>query len=241
MNTCLGIAIVIGILTVFVNFPQMIPVILVLLIIAAIVHKLFYTFNDSYREKADEATAQAEAAKKARELEIAQNTPKPDHEIKHAALLSALDNLRKNSTDTNVQDEYTVAVREWLHATDKSRALKEAAYISILQELKFDPTNPHLHTLALVSGRRHYKFLWKSFDDAEEKIQNEIRAVTANASQVSPIYPIQAPPEPTPAQLPAAPTTSIEERVNALKKMKESGLLSDEEFEQKRKDILDSI
>jgi hypothetical protein len=44
-----------------------------------------------------------------------------------------------------------------------------------------------------------------------------------------------------PSAAPAVPPRSLDERINALLKMKASGLITDAEFDQKRKELLDSI
>ncbi|MFN5928659.1 MAG: SHOCT domain-containing protein [Roseiflexaceae bacterium] len=112
---------------------------------------------------------------------------------------------------------------------------KREAYQTALSQLRADPTNPTLHEQALLRGRVYAASTRENksvtlFD--ETALANDIRAVTANATQTAPVVSQSAT---------TATTASLESRINALKKMKESGLLSDEEFEQKRKDILDSI
>jgi hypothetical protein len=109
------------------------------------------------------------------------------------------------------------------------------AYQEALARLREDPTNPTLHEQALDLGRIYASSSRGNksvtlFD--ETALANDIRAVTANATQTAPVISQSAT---------TATTTSLESRINALKKMKENGLLSDEEFEQKRQEILDSI
>ena len=48
-------------------------------------------------------------------------------------------------------------------------------------------------------------------------------------------------PAPTPAATPAATPASIEDRLSALKKLHDSGLITDQEFNDKRKQILDGL
>ena len=67
----------------------------------------------------------------------------------------------------------------------------------------------------------------------ETALANDIRAVTANATQIT--MPVAA------LNSVAAPATSLDDRINALLKMKASGLITDAEFDQKRKELLDSI
>ena len=118
-----------------------------------------------------------------------------------------------------------------VHLQDDPIARKRNAYSTALNELRNDPTNPNLHEKALMAGRIYSAATREGkgvtlFD--ETALANDIRAVTANASQTTTINNTSS-------------VLTLDERINALKKMKESGLLSDEEFEQKRKNILDSI
>jgi hypothetical protein len=70
-------------------------------------------------------------------------------------------------------------------------------------------------------------------------LANDIRAVTANASQIA-LTQQQLTTEDTKKQsLPD--NQSIAERIAALKMLKEAEMISDEEYESKRKAILDSI
>jgi hypothetical protein len=66
----------------------------------------------------------------------------------------------------------------------------------------------------------------------ETALANDIRAVTANASHGISNQPMTVS---TPV------TSSLDERITALNKLKASGLISDEEFEQKRKEIIASL
>ena len=112
---------------------------------------------------------------------------------------------------------------------------KRADYQAALTALRENPTNPSLHEQALTLGRIYSAATRDNksvtlFD--ETALANDIRAVTANATQTAPV--VHQTNTSTPAQ-------SIDERISALKKMRENDLLTDEEFEQKRKDILNSI
>jgi hypothetical protein len=66
----------------------------------------------------------------------------------------------------------------------------------------------------------------------ETALANDIRAVTANAAQVSAIDNATARP---------AQAASLDERIAALLKLKAAGLLSDAEFEQKRQALIDAV
>lgn len=112
---------------------------------------------------------------------------------------------------------------------------KRNEYQLALAALRKNPTNPTLHEKALTLGRIYSSATRNNkgitlFD--ETALANDIRAVTANATQTAPV--VHQTKTSTPAQ-------SIDARIAALKKMRENDLLTDEEFEQKRKDILNSI
>ena len=112
----------------------------------------------------------------------------------------------------------------------KEIARLKAAYDVCLQKLRESPTNALFHEQALDAGRLYANATRDKkgvtlFD--ETALANDIRAVTANASQAG-----------TKA---ATPTQSFDERIAALNKLKASGLISDEEFEQKRKEIIASL
>jgi len=122
-----------------------------------------------------------------------------------------------------------------IRSSDREKAIQTAKenYENALAELRANPTDPTLHEQALNIGRAYASATRENkavtiFD--ETALANDIRAATANASQ-----------QVAPVQAVTTQTTTLDERINALKKLKESGLISDEEFAQKRKEILDSI
>jgi aminoglycoside/choline kinase family phosphotransferase len=105
-------------------------------------------------------------------------------------------------------------------------------YEACLEALRNAPTNAQFHENALAAGRRYSNATrGKSgitfFD--ETAVANDIRAVTANASQN------------TPVMNPQIPTPSLDDRIAALQKLKSAGLINDEEFELKRKELIDSV
>ncbi len=113
---------------------------------------------------------------------------------------------------------------------------KQQAYTNALTALRADPTNPVLHEQALDLGRMYSAATREGkavtlFD--ETALANDIRAATANATQTT--MPVSA------QSSTAAPATSLDDRINALLKMKASGLITDAEFDHKRKELLDSI
>ncbi len=113
---------------------------------------------------------------------------------------------------------------------------KQKAYQDALYDLRQDPTNPALHEQALLLGRIYAAATRTNkavtlFD--ETALANDIRAVTANATQTT--KPVSA------LNSSAALAASLDERINTLLKLKASGLITDAEFDQKRKELLDSI
>jgi|GEM_PF-727411 len=112
---------------------------------------------------------------------------------------------------------------------------KQKAYQDALSALRQDPTNASLHEQALQLGRIYSAATREGnivtlFD--ETALANDIRAVTANATQTT---------VPVAASAATVPSQSIDDRINALLKLKASGLITDAEFDQKRKELLDSI
>lgn len=113
-------------------------------------------------------------------------------------------------------------------------------YIEILELLRKYPTNSILHQMALAFGRKNYSYERKDQTPTiydENAIANDIRAATGahlvTASQ--PVIP-----------QPSAPATPIQqksasERLEALANLKASGHITEAEYEQKRKDIIDSL
>ena len=113
---------------------------------------------------------------------------------------------------------------------------KQQAYTKALNALRAKPTNPALHEQALQLGRIYAAATRTNkavtlFD--ETALANDIRAVTANATQTT--QPVSA------LNSSAALATSFDDRINTLLKLKASGLITDAEFDQKRKEMLDSI
>ena len=113
---------------------------------------------------------------------------------------------------------------------------KQEDYTAALTALRADPTNPAFHEQALHRGRIYASATRENkavtlFD--ETALANDIRAVTANATQTT--VPVAA------LNSATAPATSLDDRINALLKMKASGLITDAEFDHKRKELLASI
>ena len=112
---------------------------------------------------------------------------------------------------------------------------KQQDYTKALNALRAKPTNPSLHEQALHRGRIYAAATRENkavtlFD--ETALANDIRAVTANATQTA---------VPAAASAATVPSQSIDDRINTLLKLKASGLITDAEFDHKRKELLDSI
>jgi hypothetical protein len=171
----------------------------------------------------------------------------------HKRYLTKLTTLQNDVTDT-AQLASWIAEGEKLRAHLKSNALinasqfatsfalhvaeiRQARYQQALAALKSNPTNPDLHTHALQMGREYAESTRAEgvvtlFD--ETALANDIRAVTANAAQVSAIGD-------TSWANPTTATASLDERIAKLLKLKAAGLLSDAEFEQKRQALIDEV
>ncbi|MFM2307905.1 MAG: hypothetical protein RLY87_25 [Chloroflexota bacterium] len=113
-------------------------------------------------------------------------------------------------------------------------------YQNSLTILRSRPTDPEVHERTLRAGRAYASATRNKtgvtlFD--ETALANDIRAVTANASQSS-----NHNPKHTPAAVQVkSKTETIDDRIAALQKLRAADMLTDEEFEQKRRDILNSI
>lgn len=156
------------------------------------------------------------------------------------------------------------------HLVQQNTLKLKQTYADSLDLLRSDPTNPTYHEQALQAGRQYAATTRNNksvtlFD--ETALANDIRAVTANASQFSSIRQQKATTQqnqdasksndqwfaeriavkeqqattqqnPNPSQ---SDNQSIAERIAALKTLKEAEMISDEEYESKRKAIIDSI
>mgnify|MGYP003338828132 CR=1 FL=1 len=112
---------------------------------------------------------------------------------------------------------------------------KRDAYQLALTSLRDDPTNTTLQEQAWSLGRTYVASTQNVkgvIPFTEEMLANNIETIIANT-----------PPKPPPVKKDKGtpPVLSLDDRINALIQMRDSNLLSDTEFEQKRKEILDSI
>jgi len=140
-------------------------------------------------------------------------------------------------TSANFADSVKPSERMLCGMNEAFTRFLEREYNKSLFFLKENPTSADAHQQTLSLGREYATAAREEgrvtiFD--ETALANDIRAATANASQSQKPISVQASNQPKTA-------TSLKERISALTLMKESGLLSDEEFDRKRREILDQI
>ncbi|AVF42318.1 hypothetical protein AL486_23575 [Pandoraea apista] len=120
-------------------------------------------------------------------------------------------------------------------AGNKAAREREAArqrYISSLEKLKGNPTNADIKQETLALGR-HYSNLTRDkkgntlFD--EVALMNDINAACAGAGNTAQTQPA------------ASSSASLEDRIRKLKDLHEKGLISPEDFQKRRDEILASI
>ena len=102
----------------------------------------------------------------------------------------------------------------------------QEAYQDILSQLRKDPTNPHVRQRALEAGRIYAYWTRRGrsitvFD--EVALANDIQAACATASASGPL---------------TAEILTVEQRLERLQSLHQRALISDQEYEIKRKDIL---
>ncbi len=102
-------------------------------------------------------------------------------------------------------------------------------YLSSLRKLSNDPTNPLLRREALAKGRCYIEAEKKLNPEettfGEARLSNDIEAACAGASEHQPTQGNKTP----------------EQRMADLDNLRNSKMISDEEYKLKRKEILDSI
>jgi hypothetical protein len=111
-----------------------------------------------------------------------------------------------------------------------------ALYQQALGELRRHPTDPERKTRALELGRAYSALTREDkavtvFD--EMALSNDISAATAGATVAT------APS--APPVTPAAPAPSTRQRLQQLSDLKDSGAITNEEYQARRKAILDAI
>jgi hypothetical protein len=132
-----------------------------------------------------------------------------------------------------------VGVVVFTSKNNKAQELQAARerYLEALNKLKQNPRDPNLKQVALGVGRQ-YSFLTRNkqgittFD--EMALMNDLNAATAHAFEVS---------APSPAPIPASYTQSLapEDRLRKLDNLKNQGLISEEEFADRRAKILEEL
>jgi hypothetical protein len=103
------------------------------------------------------------------------------------------------------------------------------AYLDALERLKSDPHNPNLREEVLGLGRKYAAVAKASggtnlFD--EVALMNDINAACARAGSI-------------PVAQPAAP--SVEERLVALEQLRAKQLVTEDEYRERRKKLLDEV
>ncbi|HWS70893.1 MAG TPA: hypothetical protein VN605_02210 [Thermoanaerobaculia bacterium] len=114
---------------------------------------------------------------------------------------------------------------------DNGTEAARRAYVEALGRLKLDPANPDLRAETLRLGREYSALTRKNrnvtlFD--EVALLNDINAACAAVS-------VQRPHAPPPPQ---TPTASIEDRLTRLHDLKTRGLISEAEYDGRRREIL---
>jgi hypothetical protein len=116
---------------------------------------------------------------------------------------------------------------------DLEKKTKESrlAYEEALAELKSDPTNPEIKQQALELGRLYSGFTRKNravtvYD--EVAILNDINAASAGAISID-------------QDVQDNNAISVEERLEKLSDLRNKGLISEQEYENRRNKILDEI
>ena len=118
-------------------------------------------------------------------------------------------------------------------AQSVAREKARRAYRAALDDLKNDPANPHLREETLRLGR-HYAYLMRKqrgrtlFD--EVALMNDINAACAAVTVQRQVV-----------AHPARPSVSIEDRLTRLHELKTSGLISQAEYDERRREILREV
>jgi hypothetical protein len=105
-----------------------------------------------------------------------------------------------------------------------SRSAAKQAYVDSLERLKRDPQNPNLREQTLALGRAYAR---KGGCD-EVALMNDINAACARAAT-----------HPAPAGTTGRAT--VEERLAKLDELRGKGLITDQEHQMRRKQILDEV
>ena len=119
-------------------------------------------------------------------------------------------------------------------SAEKAKRQAKEAYEASLQKLKSDPSNSDLRQRTLALGRAYSSLMRDKkgqtvFD--EVALMNDINAACAGALQI------------TQARAPssAADGESIESRLRKLQALRETGLIDDDDFARRKREIMDLI
>lgn len=150
-----------------------------------------------------------------------------------------------------------VAVAGWIAGKKKSRVeidpVEEAQfyYQQTLEQLKSNPYDPNIKQMALKLGRK-YSSLTRDAAGAgksvtiydEMALMNDLNAATAAANRLSPM-PSQQYSQPPGgyghSSGPLPPPTSVADRLRMLNDLRSQGLISDQEYTERRTKILGEL
>lgn len=121
----------------------------------------------------------------------------------------------------------------WAHAQEKAKKKAREAYERSLANLKADPRNADLRQQTLALGRAYSNLMrdkkGRSVFD-EVALMNDINAACGGASART-----------LDVHVAATPLNDIEARLQKLLSLKERNLIDDDEYSNRRKEILESI
>jgi hypothetical protein len=200
---------------------------------------------EAERQAAEAERQSAEAKKQADETAL--STPQITVPVAPSAaetILSQIRVLQQNSTQIDQRDND--------HTSEMTEAEKRAAQAQIKQPDEIVAVNDiHVETANATQSDQQDNNHKNEMIEAEKRAVKSTKRTTeakkqtartkkqvdettlANATQTTVPVALSA--------TPAVPVRSFDDRINALLKMKASGLITDAEFDQKRKELLDSI
>jgi len=118
------------------------------------------------------------------------------------------------------------------HSSEKAKRQAKEAYLGSLHQLKTDPANSDLRQRTLALGRVYSSLMRDKkgntlFD--EVALMNDINAACAATHQM-----ISKPPQVTNSE-------SIEDRLTKLQSLKHKGLINEDDFSRRKREIMDQI
>lgn len=125
----------------------------------------------------------------------------------------------------------------WVASVEAKKEKAKAAYQESLRQITYDPANPDYRRRALTLGRIYANLSRDEkgvtvFD--EVALMNDISAACGGATTV-----VNTPP--TPSVKVASLVLPLEDRLARLIKLKEQGLIDNEEYQAKRQKLLDEV